>query len=261
MPAVFSKFNSANVSIVEQESNSKPLYMCAGDPTPQTCIDWECACRRYTNNKDIPADKVAKHTVDGFEDVCLGDWLELDREHFEAMMLEEFMVVFHKTYLPPHWQDDTHIALSCMHQDSLSFWEFQVTIQTTKALLKGMTYHLDQTQLCERIQSGMDQVLYAQATNAKCNGIVNLHDWIGEVKRLDDKKRFERLQAIKDFEQSAAANHAASHTNSTSQNVAQSSGLNGPSRKVNTAAPNVTKTDYPPKLTDEEKSLLLMMAA
>jgi hypothetical protein len=31
------------------------------------------------------------------------------------MTLEEFMVVFRKTYLPPHWQDDTRIALSRMH--------------------------------------------------------------------------------------------------------------------------------------------------
>jgi hypothetical protein len=106
----------------------------------------------------------------------------------------------------------------------------------------------------------MDQVFYAQATNAKCNEIVDLRDWIGEVKQLDDEKRFERLQAIKDFEQSAAVNRAASRTNNTSQNIAQGSGLNGSSHKVNTAAApasSTTKMDYPPKLTEEEKSLLL----
>ena len=76
--------------------------------------------------------------------------------HFKGMTLDEFMTVFCKTHLPPHWQDDTHIALSCMHQDNLMFWEFQVVVQTTNMLLKGMPHHLDEMKLCERIQSGMD---------------------------------------------------------------------------------------------------------
>ena len=69
MPAVFSKFNLATVAVVQQESNSKPLYMCAGDPMAQTCVDWEHMCKRYVNNKDIPADKVVKCTFDRIEDI------------------------------------------------------------------------------------------------------------------------------------------------------------------------------------------------
>ena len=81
MPAVFSKFNSTIVAIVEQESNSKPPYMHAGDPTAQTCVesvDWERACKKYTNNKDISADKVVKHTLDRIEDMEFIDWIKLD---------------------------------------------------------------------------------------------------------------------------------------------------------------------------------------
>jgi len=99
MPSVFSKLNSAVLGIVEQESNSKPPYMRAGDPTPQTCVDWERACRRYANNKDIPADKVVKCMLDGIEDICFVDWIELDCNHMEAMMQEEFMTLFHETHL------------------------------------------------------------------------------------------------------------------------------------------------------------------
>ena len=260
MPAIFSKFNSATVAIVEQESNSKPPYMRPGDPTAQTCVDWERACRKYANNKDIPANKVVKRTLDGIEDVRFIDWIELDRPYFEAMTLDEFMTVFRKTHLPAHWQDDTRIALSRMQQDSISFWDFQVAVQTTNALLKGTPYHLDEAKLRERIQSGMDQVLYSQATNAKCNEIADLREWLAKVKDLDDEKRFERQQNIKAFEACAAATRAASRAVNTSQNVTSSSVLNGPSRKVNTPVPVSTtfsKADYPPKLSEEEKTLLL----
>jgi len=61
--------------------------MRAGDPTAQTCVDWEHACRRYANNKVIPADKLVKRMLDGIEDVRFIDWIELDRPHFEAMTL------------------------------------------------------------------------------------------------------------------------------------------------------------------------------
>jgi hypothetical protein len=259
MPAVFSKFNSAIVAVVEQESNSKPPYMRAGDPTAQTCVDWERACKKYANNKDIPADKVVKRTLDGIEDVRFIDWIELDRAHFEGMTLDEFMAVFRKTHLPPHWQDDTRITLSRMHQDNLTFWEFQVAVQTTNALLKGTPHHLDEMKLRERIQSGMDQVLYAQATNAKCNEIPDLREWIAEVKALDDEKRFERQQNIKAFELSAAATRAASRTITSLQNTSQNAVLTGPSRRINTTqtsttTPSSAKADYPPKLSEGENT-------
>jgi hypothetical protein len=213
MLPVFSKFNSATVAVVEQESNSKLPYMCAG--IPQTCINWECACMKYAN-KDIPTNKVVKWMLDSIGDVCFIDWIELDHPHFEVMTLEEFMTVFHKTHLLAHWQDDTHISLLCMQQDSMSFWEFQVVIQTMNALLKGTTHHLNKVKLCECIQSRMDQVLYSQAMNNKCNKIVDLREWLAKVKDLDDEKCFKCQQNIKAFEASAAA----SHTNITSQSNA-----------------------------------------
>jgi hypothetical protein len=152
-----------------------------------------------------------------------------------------------------------------MHYENIdcsSFWEFQQAIQTTNVLLKGTPHHLDDKKLCERIEAWMDQVLYVQATNAKYNEIVELHDWLSEVKSLDDKKRFERLQAIEAFEQSAAASRAVSRANTTNQS--QNGVLTGPSRKANSgptaSAPAdsaAAKSDYPPKLTEEEKALLL----
>jgi len=148
-----------------------------------------------------------------------------------------------------------------MHQDTSSFWVFQQAVQTTNALLKGTPHHLDDQKLRERIKAGMDQVLYVQVMNAKLNDLVELREWLSEVKSLDDEKCFEHLQAIKAFEQSAAGSHAVSRVHAASQ--PQNNVLAGPSRRANSgpsalaAADFAAKPDYPPKLTDEEKALLL----
>jgi hypothetical protein len=106
----------------------------------------------------------------------------------------------------------------------------------------------------------------AMALSPKCNDVADLRDWLAEVKHLDDKKRFECQQAIKAFEQSAAASRTTSRTSNNSQNITQNNTLTGPSHQGNTfptpaatSSPSTTATkpDYPPKLTEEEKALLL----
>jgi hypothetical protein len=102
MATVFSKFNSARIAVVEQDLNLKPPYMHAGDPMPQTCVDQESTCKICANNKDIPADKIVKHTINGIKDIHFVNWIKLECEDFEAM---------------------TH-----MHQDTNSFWDFQQVV-------------------------------------------------------------------------------------------------------------------------------------
>ncbi|KIM75037.1 hypothetical protein PILCRDRAFT_92342 [Piloderma croceum F 1598] len=221
MPSVFSKFQSGTTATVDQELNSKPPYMCAGDLSLQTCVDWECACKHYANNKDIPANKIVKHTLDGFEDVCFVNWLELDHERFKATTLDD-----------------------CR--------------QSINALLKNTPHHLDEDKLQERIEAGMNQVLYVQVTNVKLNLVKDFCKWLAAVKSLDDEKHFQCDRAIKAFEQSTAGSCASSHDANTQT-------LSGPSHKTNAiaTAPTTTaiatpKADYPPpKLTDDEKCLLL----
>ncbi|KIM73627.1 hypothetical protein PILCRDRAFT_15062 [Piloderma croceum F 1598] len=223
MLSVFSKFNSAVIAVVEHKSNSKSPYMCAGDPTPQTCVDWERACTKYANNKDISTDKIVKRTLDSIEDIHFVNWIKLDCALFEAMTLKEFMT------------------------ESLSFWEFQVMVQTTNALLKGTPHYLEEQKICECIEGGMDQVLYVQATNVKCNNIEDLCEWLAEVKHLNDEKHFECLQAINAFKQSATASCAAACVGNNAQN-AFNNALAVPSHKANT--PSLP-------FANEEKMLLL----
>ena len=57
----------------------------------------------------------------------------------------------------------------------------------TNVLLKGTPHHLDEQKIRECIEGRMDQVLYVLATNAKCNDIGDLREWLAEIKCLDDR--------------------------------------------------------------------------
>src|ERR1700733_4699087 len=106
-----------------------------------------------------------------------------------------------------------------MTQDPKSFWEFQIAMQSANVLLKGTPHYLDENKLHERIEAGMNQVLYIQATNTKCNDIKDFRKWLAKVKSMDDEKHFERKQAVRAFEQSAAVSHAASRADTNSPNA------------------------------------------
>jgi hypothetical protein len=54
-------------------------------------------------------------------------------------------------------------SLSRMTQDPMNFWDFEVAVQSTNALLKNTPHHLDEDKLRERIEAWMNQVLYVQA--------------------------------------------------------------------------------------------------
>lgn len=147
-----------------------------------------------------------------------------------------------------------------MTQDPTFFWEFQIAVQSMKALLKGTTHHLNDTELHKCIEAGMNHVLYVQAMNVKCNKITNFHEWLNKVKHVDDKKHFEHEQAVKAFEQSAASFHAAT-CEDNQQGLNHPSAFSGPScggnfPSVPPSSSSILRADYPSTLT-KEKNLLM----
>ncbi|KIM88342.1 hypothetical protein PILCRDRAFT_85536 [Piloderma croceum F 1598] len=130
--------------------------------------------------------------------------------------------------------------------------DFQVVVQSMNALLNGTPHYLDKDRLQERIEARMNQVLNVQVMNTKLHEVKDFWKWLTGVKSLDNEKCFETNQAVKAFEKSVAVSHAASHK-TQNNNV-----LSGPSCKANAipAAPTANN-NYPPKLTNEEKNLLL----
>ena len=134
-------------------------------------------------------------------------------------------------HLPAHSQEETSITLSCMTWDTKSFWEFQITMQSENALLKGTHHHFDDTKICEHIKASMNQVCTCKPPT-QCKDIVNFCAWLAEVKRVDNKKHFKHDQAGKAFEQSMASTCTAYHMNNL-QNFTHGNTLSGPSHKAN----------------------------
>ena len=61
----------------------------------------------------------------------------------------------------------THTSFAHMAQDTMNFWEFQITVQSMNAVLQNTLHYLENDKFQEIIEARMHQFLYVQATNAK----------------------------------------------------------------------------------------------
>ena len=74
-----------------------------------------------------------------------------------------------------------------LSQNTSSFWQFAVLVQKTNSLLKGTVSHKDPCVIHERIEGGMDQVLFKRCVEEKVDKITHddeleLRLWMDEVK-------------------------------------------------------------------------------
>ena len=105
-----------------------------------------------------------------------------------------------------------------LSQNATSFWQFVVLVQKTNSLLKGTVLHKDPCAVHERIEGGMDQVLFKQCVEEKVNKITHddkaeeLRLWMDEVKGIDDKMRSYREDAMHEFEARSYAKEMRSET-------------------------------------------------
>ena len=75
-----------------------------------------------------------------------------------------------------------------LSQNVSSFWQFAVLVQKTNSLLKGTVSHKDPHVVHERIEGGMDQVLFKRCVEEKVDKITHADEseelrlWMDEVK-------------------------------------------------------------------------------
>ena len=122
------------------------------------------------------------------------------------MTFPVFMAEIHRLYLQPLWEEMTHMKFLELSQNTSSFWQFAVLVQKTNSLLKGTVSHKDPCVVRERIEGGMDQVLFKRCVEEKVDKITHddeseeLRLWMDEVKRIDDKMCSYRKDAVREFE-------------------------------------------------------------
>ena len=184
--------NTNNLAKVEQESTSRLPIMTVGNMSPELIQRFELCCVAYFETKEIAPDKRVRKILGSFQDMCIQDWVAIEREHFTALGFEEFMKELQDAYLDENWEDMTCCELGAMRQGSdENFWDFAVCVQVKNSMLVGMGSHLDEEKICHRCESGMEEMLAMRCTGEKAHKKNGLKAWLNKVKRIDDKPEHE----------------------------------------------------------------------
>jgi hypothetical protein len=177
---------SLNLASVEQSSPSKVPILHPGDITPMVMREYEDACARYFDHKNIAEDQQVRMVAAGLKDTHIRDWFAGDRVHICALTFPEFMVEFCCNYLDDNWEDTTHRELLSMTQGSIPFWDFAVAIQAKNSLLSSTTSHLEDDKLRHQLEATMEERLSKKCTGEKVNKVLKFKPWLNKVKCLDD---------------------------------------------------------------------------
>ena len=167
--------------------------------------NFEKVAWKFFNNKDIGDNKQVSKLLDCFDDHQIADWVEVDRDRLINMTFPIFMAEIRHLYLQPLWEEMTCTKFFGLSQNASSFWQFAVLVQKTNSLLKGTVSHKDPRAVRERIEGGMDQVLFKRCVEEKVDKITHANEseelrlWMDEVKWIDDKMLSYREDAVCEF--------------------------------------------------------------
>jgi hypothetical protein len=232
---------------VDQDLPSK-VPLLPGDISPAVMCKYEYACLGYFDTKDIVPEKQVRKILVGLWDTCVQDWVSINHERLLALTFAAFMAEFKSLYLPKDWEEITRIELLQMNQGNEMFWNFTVQVQTKNSILIDSPSHLDNDQLRNRIEAGMNSRLALRIRLEKVgNKNKALGAWLDDIKSIDELMRAENAN----FESIAKAARESTRRANT---------LAEPSRRVNTnnnSAPNnaaSSSTSRPilPKLSSTE---------
>ena len=160
MPTIYSNGpNSVPLTTLIQEGSKCPT-VTAGDISVEVMHDFEKAAHKFFNNKDISKDKQVSKILDCFDDHQIANGVEVDCDHLMEMTFPTFMTELHQLYLQLLWEEMTWAKFLGLSQNTSSFWQFAVLVQKMNSLLKGTVSHKDPHAIRERIEGGMDQVLF-----------------------------------------------------------------------------------------------------
>src|ERR1700683_652262 len=117
-----------------------------------------------------------------------------------------------------------------MTQDSNTFWDYTVALQSKNSLLHNTPSHLSDDQLQHQLSTGMETRLSKKISTEKVNKMVNFCKWFNEVKHYDDQlcdKREEHEHIAKESREVDHHNSTATepnhHVSNVSPNYAASS--------------------------------------
>ena len=230
-------------AVVKQVAPNKPPIMEEGEITPKVLARWHTAVRAYCNHKGIPEDERVMKVAYGMVDPRVQDWLEEHEAELALWSVAEYMAALREEFLEKDWANDICYQLMNFRQGTQAFKPWYLELLALRSLLQGTAFAYNNAQLRSHIDANMSRDLRNMCVSANNHAVADYDTWIENVKLLDERVRAEneRIQA-----QIAAERNR----------VKAQRGVNIATGRVTTENTSTTKSEFPPPLTDTERTLL-----
>jgi hypothetical protein len=182
----------SNKTPMEQSAPSKVPVLTPGDILPAVMHQFEHGCQNCFIHKKIMADDQVSLIISGILDDHINRWIMADRDRLVALSFDSFMAEFHVNYLAEDWEEDTLHKLLSMIQNSSTFWDYAVALQSKNSLLCSTTSHLLDDKLHQQLGAGMEVRLSKKVSSEKSNKVVDFRKWLNKVKQCDETLHAER---------------------------------------------------------------------
>ena len=163
------------------------------------------------------------------------------------------MIEFRARWLPHDWEQTVRskILSARLYPKKQKFEDWASSIQSLNVSLRGTDSHLDDDRIRLQLEAGLDEDLQQAARDSKTHEEKSLHPWIAKIKDLDNQRIIQRKRVAEAVEEAMKSNKKPFTSSSRYANTADA-------KTPATSSSSTTSTcDYPPKLTDEERRLLM----
>ena len=241
--------NKKDLAIVEQENNKCPI-LYPGELNAEVFHQFKTACYNYITNK---GQQSINQDHDHLKRLPMGSLGLSKLWGAQGPISKQFPCSFQ------NWLHALHLGVWCPNwakqKDNQSFHDFANNMLNKNSLLLGMDSHLEETQVCTRIEAGMDHTLStcSHISNENIHKIVPFKEWLDALKELDTQLQADCAECCAKLESITQRIWSKTHDDHS---------LSEPSCILNTTAtssyPSHTSSkDYPPKFTHEEGQLLV----
>ncbi|KAG1797477.1 uncharacterized protein HD556DRAFT_1212875, partial [Suillus plorans] len=171
---------------VEQTSASTPLFLAAGELTPEVLHAWEMGCTQFFLHKEVKDDEMVKKVAWGMQEPVMQDWYSNNQARLDGLTFKDYMEDVHSYWLPSGWADQVRRKMLASTQGQRPFHEWAVDVQGHNTLLRGTPSHLKNDSILYHLEAHMNTEL---AANYQAKNITetNLRKWIEKVRLLDER--------------------------------------------------------------------------
>ncbi|KAF8272750.1 hypothetical protein EI94DRAFT_1697140 [Lactarius quietus] len=178
---------------------SHPPILTDRDITPKVVREFENHCTTYfINAKDGMANDLKVSKILGcFKNTLIDDWAAVDWECFAKLSFSKFMREFQKQWLPYNWEETIHAELMNSRLNLLQkFKTWAGEVMSHNVSLRNTPSHLSDAQIHDQLTVAIDPELCTLATGANLAKVMDLHQWMAQIKVINDRRQFDRQRML-----------------------------------------------------------------